>query len=56
MEHDMELGLMNVLCAKVDEYAGDWPSQSFTDLFCIANKCVQPKITQKAEVAEIWLL
>ena len=51
MEQDMDLDLANVLCAKVDEHAGDWPSQSFVDLFLIANQCVQPKMTQRAEVA-----
>lgn len=54
MEKDMDLGLANVLCAKVDEHAGDWPSQSFVDLFHIANKCVQPKMSERAEVAEVW--
>ena len=53
MEKDMDLGLANVLCAKVDEHAGDWPSQSFVDLFHIANKCVQPKMSERAEVAEV---
>ena len=53
MEKDMDLGLSNVLCAKVDEHAGDWPSQSFVDLFHIANKCVQPKMSERAEVAEV---
>lgn len=53
MEKDMDLGLANVLCAKVDEHAGDWPSQSFVDLFHIANRCVQPKMSERAEVAEV---
>jgi len=56
MEKDMDSGLANILCARVDEHAGDWPSQSFVDLFLIANQCVQPKMTQRAEVAEVWLL
>lgn len=56
MEKDMDLGLANVLCAKVDEHAGDWPSQSFVDLFHIANKCVQPKMSERAEVAEVSMM
>lgn len=56
MEKDMDLGLANVLCAKVDEHAGDWPSQSFVDLFHIANKCVQPKMSERAEVAEVSMI
>jgi len=56
MEKDMDSGLANILCARVDEHAGDWPSQSVVDLFRSANQCVQPKMTQRAEVAEVWLL
>ena len=56
MEKAMELGVTNVLCAKVDEHAGDWPSQSFVDLFRIAYECLKPKMAQRAEVVEVRLL
>ena len=53
----MEKGISNVLCTKVDEHAGDWPSQSFLDLFFIARKCVEPKMVNRPEIAEVgWAL
>lgn len=52
----MDLGLNSVLCTKVDVHAGDWPSQSFLGLFHIAGDCVKPKMVQRAEVVEVWML
>jgi len=55
MEKDMDSGLANILCARVDEHAGDWPSQSFLGLFRIADDCVKPKMVQRAEVVEVQI-
>ena len=49
----METADPKVLCGKVDEHAGDWPSQSFVDLFLIAKKCVEPKMVNRPEIAEV---
>ena len=49
----MDKGLSNVLCTRIDEHAGDWPTESFLGLFNIAKKCVEPKITHRPEIAEV---
>lgn len=49
----MDKGLKNVLCTRVDAHAGDWPSTSFLELFDIAKKCVEPKMTQRPEISDV---
>ena len=49
----MDKGISNILCTKVDEHAGDWPSESFLGLFRIAKKCVEPKMTVRPEIDEV---
>lgn len=53
MEADMDKGLANILCTKIDQYAGDWPSDSFVEFFRIAKKCVEPKMHQRPEIAQV---
>ncbi len=53
MEADMDKGLGNILCTKIDEHAGDWPSESFIDFFRIAKQCVEPKMTLRPEIAGV---
>ena len=50
MEADMDKDISNILCTKVDEHAGDWPSESFLGLFRIAKKCVEPKMSARPEI------
>ena len=49
----MEQNIAAVLCTKIDEHAGDWPSESFVGLFRIARKCVEPKMVNRAEINEV---
>ncbi len=49
----MDKGLANILCTKIDEHAGAWPSESFVDFFKTAKKCVEPKMHQRPEIAEV---
>ena len=42
-----------ILCTKVDEHAGDWPSNSFVELFKIAKRCVEPKLGPRPEIADV---
>lgn len=53
MEADMDKDISNILCTKVDEHAGDWPSESFLELFRIAKKCVEPKMSQRPEIDDV---
>lgn len=53
MEADMEEDRPNILCTKVDKHAGNWPSESFLELFRVAKKCVEPKLPQRPEIAEV---
>ena len=53
MESDMDKGLANILCTKIDEHAGDWPSGSFVEFFQIAKKCVEPKMHLRQEIAQV---
>ena len=46
----MDKDISNILCTKVDEHAGDWPSESFLGLFRIAKKCVEPKMSARPEI------
>ena len=46
----MDKDISNILCTKVDEHAGDWPSESFLELFRIAKKCVEPKMSARPEI------
>ena len=49
----MDKDISNILCTKVDEHAGDWPSESFLELFRIAKKCVEPKMSIRPEIHEV---
>ena len=49
----MEEDRPNILCTKVDEFAGDWPSPAFLGLFRIAKKCIEPKLHTRPEIAEV---
>lgn len=49
----MDKDISNILCTKVDEHAGDWPSESFLELFRIAKKCVEPKMSQRPEIDDV---
>ena len=49
----MDKDISNILCTKVDEHAGDWPSESFLELFRIAKKCVEPKMSIRPEIDEV---
>ena len=42
-----------ILCTKVDEHAGDWPSTSFVQLFAIAKRCVESKLDPRPEIADV---
>ena len=53
MEADMEEFRKNILCTKVDKYAGNWPSDSFVELFRVAKVCVEPKLKSRPEIAEV---
>ena len=53
MEADMDKDISNILCTKVDEHAGDWPSESFLELFRIAKKCVEPKMSARPEINDV---
>lgn len=53
MEADMDKDISNILCTKVDEHAGDWPSESFLELFRIAKKCVEPKMSLRPEIDDV---
>ena len=52
----MDKDISNILCTKVDEHAGDWPSESFLELFRIAKKCVEPKMSQRPEIDDVRVL
>ena len=49
----MDKDISNILCTKVDEHAGDWPSESFLELLRIAKKCVEPKMSIRPEVDDV---
>ncbi len=49
----MDKDISNILCTKVDEHAGDWPSESFLELFRIAKKCVEPKMSIRPEIDDV---
>ena len=49
----MDKDISNILCTKVDEHAGDWPSESFLELFRIAKKCVEPKMSVRPEINDV---
>ena len=53
METDMDRDIGNILCTKVDEHAGDWLSESFLELFRIAKKCVEPKMSVRPEIDDV---
>lgn len=55
MEADMEEDRPNILCTKVDEHAGNWPSTSFIELFHIAKRCVEPRQQHRPEIADVSL-
>ena len=52
----MEQDNPQVLCTKVDEHAGDWPSNAFIGLFRAAKKCVEPKLSLRPEIAEVSII
>ena len=49
----MEDDRPNILCTKVDEHAGDWPSSSFLQLFRLAKQFVEPKFSKRPEIKEV---
>ena len=53
MEKDMDTDIPQILCTKIDEHAGAWPSESFVSLFRIARKCVEPKMHNRLEVSQV---
>ena len=53
MENDMDKGNPSILCTKVDEHAGDWPSASFVGLFDIAKLCVETKLHTRPEISAV---
>jgi interleukin-1 receptor-associated kinase 4 len=54
MEKDMDTDIPQILCTKIDEHAGAWPSESFVSLFRTARKCVEPKMHSRPEVHEVY--
>lgn len=54
MEKDMDTDIPQILCTKIDEHAGAWPSESFVSLFRTARKCVEPKMHLRPEVHEVY--
>ena len=56
MEKDMDTDIPQILCTKIDEHAGAWPSESFVSLFRTARKCVEPKMHSRPEVHEVSFL
>lgn len=54
MEQDMDKDIVPILCLKIDETAGSWPSDSFVKLFRIARRCVNPKTYVRPEMEEIY--
>ena len=53
MEQDMDKNEPQVLCTKIDKHAGDWPSDSFLELFHIARECVNSKMYTRPEMTEV---
>ena len=53
MEKDMDTDIPQILCTKIDEHAGAWPSESFVSLFRTARKCVEPKMHGRPEIHEV---
>eukprot|EP00731_Ephydatia_muelleri_P015627 Em0009g51a len=53
MEQDMDKDIAPILCTKIDGKAGDWPSESFVQLFRIARECVQ-KISLRPEMTQVY--
>lgn len=52
----MDTDIPQILCTKIDEHAGAWPSESFVSLFRTARKCVEPKMHSRPEVHEVYTL
>ena len=48
----MDKDIAPILCTKIDGKAGDWPSESFVQLFRIARECVQ-KISLRPEMTQV---
>eukprot|EP00731_Ephydatia_muelleri_P017171 Em0010g269a len=56
MERDLEnldKGNGSILCTKLDGTAGNWPSESFIELFVIAHQCLNAKMYARPEMAEV---
>ena len=49
----MDTDIPQILCTKMDEHAGAWPSESFVSLFRIARKCVEPKMHNRPEIHQV---
>ena len=49
----MDTDLPQILCTKIDEHSGAWPSESFVSLFRTARKCVEPKMHSRPEIHEV---
>ena len=50
----MDKDIAPILCTKIDEWAGDWPSDSFIELFRIARECVNAKMYSRPEMTEVY--
>ena len=53
LEEDLDKGGDSVLCTRVDEHAGDWPAESYLGLMHIAKRCVEVKMANRPEIAEV---
>ena len=49
----MEDDRPNILCTKVDEHAGNWPSFSFFQLFRIAKQFLEPKFLKRPDIKDV---
>eukprot|EP00731_Ephydatia_muelleri_P017175 Em0010g273a len=53
MERDLDKGNGSILCTKIDCTSGNWPSESFMELFVIAHQCLNSKMYARPEMAEV---
>eukprot|EP00731_Ephydatia_muelleri_P017178 Em0010g276a len=53
MERDLDKGNGAILCTKIDCTSGNWPSESFMELFVIAHQCLNSKMYARPEMAEV---
>jgi hypothetical protein len=50
----MDTDIPQILCTKIDQHAGAWPSESFVSLFRTARKCVESKMHIRPEIHEVY--